>query len=119
MRNAKLTLEEKFEVIDLYFEQGNTIKKIEELTPYTKSVIGRVVKHHKEKYLKGDEEYIQYPKHYYKKNIKLINLKKTITALLNKELDLIEERATLETRLAEIEREEELLIEKKYNLLNK
>jgi len=119
MRNTKLTLEQKLEVIDLYFVEGLKIKEIEAETPYSKSVIGRIVKLHKEKYINGDKDYIPYPQHYYNKNKKLIKLKNRITSVLNRELDLQEEKIKLLNRLNQIDEEFEQLMDTKYNLLNR
>ena len=119
MRNKKLTLEQKLSVIDLYFNGGHTIIEIVGITGFSRSVVGRVVKHHKEKYINGDENYIQYPRHYYRKNRQLITIKRKVTDVLNKEIDLIDEKTRLIERLAEIEEEFEALMDKKYNLLNR
>lgn len=118
MRNNKLTLEEKLEVIDLYFGEGQTIMEIVNKTDYSRSVVGRVIKLHKEKYLNGDKSYVPYPQYYYRKNKKLIKLKNEITKVLNKEIDLIEEKNRLQERLSQIEEEFEQLMEDKYKLLN-
>ena len=119
MRNTKLTLEEKLEVIDLYFGEGQTIMEISRKLGYSKSVVGRVTILHKEKYINGDKSYVPYPQHYYRKNKKLIKLKNDITNVLNKEFDLIEEKNRLQERLSQIEEEFEQLMDKKYNLLNR
>ena len=119
MRNNKLTLEQKLSVIDLYFNGGHTIIEIVGITGFSRSVVGRVVKHHKEKYINGDENYIQYPRHYYRKNKTLITIKRKVTDVLNKEFDLIEEKKRLQERLSQIENEFEQLMEDKYNLLNR
>jgi len=115
----QITLEEKLEVIDLYFEKGKSIRAIEASTDFSKSTIGRVIKLHKEKYINGNKEYITYPKHYYKKNRKFLKLKRDVTKVLNEEIDLNEREAQLKAELEQLRIDRERLVEKKYNLLNK
>ena len=90
MQNAKLTLETRLEVIDLYFGSELTIKEVATIIKSTKSVVGRVVKHHKEKYLNNRVDYLQYPKHYYKKYRDLLKLKREIGIILDREILLNE-----------------------------
>lgn len=119
MRNNKLTLDQKFEIIDLYFDEDYTILEVAGLTNTTKSVVGRVVKLHKEKHINGNADYISYSKHYYRKNRELITIKSKLTKLMNKEIDLHNERKELAVKLAAIDEALEDLIENKYNLLNR
>lgn len=119
MRNKQLSTAEKMEVIDLYFCEGMTIMQIANKLGYSKSVVGRTTILHKERYINDNDNYIPYPRHYYRKNKTLITIKRKVTDVLNKEFDLIEEKKRLQERLSQIEGEFEQLMEDKYNLLNR